>query len=53
LKDIDFPRDAVVGGIIHPDSQEIATGNSVINIGDRAIVFARASRVNDVEELFN
>jgi len=53
LKDVDFPRDAVVGGIIHPDSEEIATGDSVINIGDRAIVFARASRVHDVEELFN
>ena len=53
LKDIAFPPDSVVGGIIHPDGEEIATGNSVINIEDRAIVFARASRVNDVEELFN
>lgn len=53
LKDLNFPQDAVVGGIIHPDGEEIATGNSVINVGDRAIVFARASKVNDVEELFN
>ncbi len=53
LQDVDFPPDAVVGGIIHPDGVEIAIGRSVINSGDRAIVFARASRVNDVEALFN
>lgn len=53
LAQIDFPRDAVVGGIIHPDGEEIASGKSIINPGDRAIVFARASRVNDVEALFN
>ncbi len=53
MKDVDFPPDAVVGGIIRPDGEEIASGSSVINLGDRAIVFARASRVSDVEELFN
>lgn len=53
LKDIDFPPDSVVGGIIKPDGEEIATGSSVIQTHDRAIVFARAARVNDVEELFN
>ncbi len=53
LMDIDFPPDAVVGGIIRADSEEIASGKSIIHAGDRAIVFARASRVSDVEELFN
>ncbi|MEA3287290.1 MAG: Trk system potassium transporter TrkA [Candidatus Marinimicrobia bacterium] len=53
LQNIDFPPDAVVGGIIHPDGEEIAIGRSVINVGDRAIVFARAARVSDVEALFN
>ena len=53
LEEIDFPPDAVVGGIITPTGEEIASGKSVIRLGDRAIVFARASRVNDVEALFN
>jgi trk system potassium uptake protein TrkA len=53
LKDIAFPPDSVVGGIIRPDVEEIATGSSIISENDRVIVFARASRVNDVEELFN
>jgi len=53
LEDVDFPPDAVVGGIIRPDGEEIASGSSVIHAGDRAIVFARASRVADVEALFN
>lgn len=53
LDQVDFPPDAVVGGIIRPDGEEIATGKSIIQDGDRAIVFARASRVSDVEALFN
>jgi len=53
LDEVDFPKDAVIGGIIHPNGEEIATGKSVIMAGDRAIVFARASRVIDVEALFN
>ncbi len=53
LQHIDFPPDAVVGGIIRPKGEEIATGSSVIQAGDRAIVFARAARVSDVEALFN
>ena len=53
LQDIDFPPDAVVGGIIRKTGEEIASGKSIIELGDRAIVFARASRVNDVEALFN
>ncbi|MBT4036209.1 MAG: Trk system potassium transporter TrkA [Candidatus Marinimicrobia bacterium] len=53
LEQIDFPPDAVVGGIIKGGYEEIAMGRSIIEKGDRAIVFARASRVNDVEALFN
>ncbi len=53
LQEVDFPTDAVVGGIIKKGHEEIATGKSIIELGDRAIVFARASRVNDVEALFN
>jgi trk system potassium uptake protein len=53
LEEIDFPQDAVVGGIIRPDGEEIATGKSIITAADRVIVFARASRVSDVEALFN
>ena len=53
LRDIAFPPDSVVGGIIHPDGEEIATGSSIVTENDRVIIFARASRVNDVEELFN
>lgn len=53
LENVDFPPDAVVGGIIKGGLEEIATGGSTIELGDRAIVFARASRVSDVEALFN
>jgi len=53
LQDVDFPPDAIVGGILRPDGDEIATGRSVIQADDRVIVFARANRVSDVEALFN
>jgi len=53
LEDANFPSDAIVGGIIKKGTEEIAHGKSVIELGDRAIVFARAARVNDVEALFN
>jgi trk system potassium uptake protein TrkA len=53
LEQVAFPADAVVGGIIRPDGEEIASGKSVINLGDRAIVFTRAARVGEVEALFN
>ncbi len=53
LEELDFPPDAVVGAIIKGGMEEIAMGKSIIEKGDRAIVFARASRVKDVEELFN
>ena len=53
LQDVDFPPDAVVGAILRSDEDEIATGRSIIRSDDRVIVFARASRVSDVEALFN
>ncbi len=53
LQDVDFPPDAIVGGIIRHDGEEIATGKSIIQEDDRVIVFARANRVSDVEALFN
>ncbi len=53
LEELDFPPDAVVGAIIKGETEEIAMGKSIIELGDRVIVFARASRVKDVEAIFN
>ncbi len=53
LKDIEFPPDSVVGAVIHPHGEEIATGETKLNPDDRVVVFTRPARVEDVEALFN
>lgn len=53
LKDVDFPKDAVVGAVIHPEGVEIATGMTVLGTEDRALVFTRPSKLSNVEALFN
>jgi len=53
LKDIQFPADSVVGAVVHPTGEEIATGDTVIKPDDRVIIFTRPARVDDVEALFN
>lgn len=53
LKDIDFPRDAIVGGIIRGNKAFIAKGNTHINADDRVVVFALPSAVKKLEKFFN
>ena len=53
LRDVDFPNDAVVGAVIHPEGVEIATGSTVLSTDDRALVFTRPSKLSNVEALFN
>ena len=53
LKDLDFPKGAVVGAVIHPEGVEIATGKTIMGPEDRALVFTRPSKLANVEALFN
>ncbi len=52
LKDIDFPRDAVIGGVIRGSESIIGVGSTVIEPYDRVAVFALASAVSEVDKLF-
>ncbi len=54
LRDINFPREAVIGAVIHAESGdvEIATGKTVLHPHDRVLVFVRAAKAQDVEKLF-
>jgi trk system potassium uptake protein TrkA len=52
LKEIDFPRDAIVGGVIRGNKAFIAKGNTHIKADDRVVVFALPSAVKKLEKFF-
>jgi len=52
LRDIHFPRHAIVGAIIHNGSVEVPTGNSQISPGDKVVVFMLPQAMQEVEKLF-
>lgn len=52
LKDIDFPREAVIGGVIRGSESIIAVGSTVIEPYDRVAVFALSEAISAVDRLF-
>ncbi len=53
LKDIDFPKNANIGGIIRDNESMIATGESQILANDKVVVFTLPDAIKKLEELFN
>ena len=51
LKQISFPKGAIVAGIIRKDEIIIPTGESVISPEDRVIIFARRQAIPKVEKI--
>lgn len=52
LKDLDWPRDSVIGGLIRGGAACIAVGNTLIEPYDRVVVFALPDAVRDVDKFF-
>ena len=52
LKDIEFPHDAIIGGIIRGGESFIAVGHTRIEAYDRVAVFALPDAVKDVDKMF-
>ena len=53
IKDLNFPKDAIICAIIHRDQVIIPHGNDVIRPNDRVIIFSKSSEVSKVSNLFN
>jgi len=53
LKEIDFPEDAIIGGIVRGNSSFIAQGDTEIKAGDRVVVFVLPSSVSQIGKFFN
>ena len=52
LKDMGFPRNAIVGGVIRGSEAFIAVGDTVIEAYDRVAVFALPEAVKEVDRFF-
>lgn len=53
LKDINFPEDAIVGGIIRGKTSFIAQGETEIKAQDKVVVFALPSAIKKMNKFFN
>lgn len=52
IRDLDFPRSAIIGGIIRNGEGLIAHGDFLINAKDRIVVCCLPRSINKVEKLF-
>lgn len=53
IRDLDFPRDAMIGGIVRGDDAYIAVGNFEIKPFDRVVVFALPPAISKIGKFFN
>ncbi len=53
LSEIDFPKDAIVGGVIRGKSSFIAWGDTEIREHDKVVVFALPSAIPKIPKYFN
>lgn len=53
LKDLKFPKDAIVGAVMRGDDVFIPVGDSKIKPEDKVVLFALPSSITEVEKLFN
>lgn len=52
IKDLDIPRNCIIGGIVRGNQSYIAVGNLQIKEGDYVIVFSLPSAIGKVQNLF-
>jgi len=53
IRELGFPKDAIVGAVMREDWVFIPVGGTQIEAGDKVVVFALPSDVQKVEKLFN
>lgn len=52
VKKLQFPRDAIIAGVIRGETSFIANGETFIEEGDRVVVFTLPNAVHKVEKFF-
>lgn len=49
LRDVKFPKGAIIGAVVRTDEVIIPRGDDVINVGDHVIVFTLGKAIRKVE----
>ncbi|MEM9986551.1 MAG: TrkA C-terminal domain-containing protein, partial [Bacteroidota bacterium] len=52
LRKMNFPRNAIVAGVVRGEQSFIANGETTIEAGDRVVVFTLPGAVHKVEKFF-
>ena len=52
IKDIHFPANAIIGGVVRGSDAMIAVGDTVIEPYDRVAVFAMPESIKEIDKLF-
>lgn len=52
IKDLDFPKGAIIGGLVRGNDSHIAVGDTQIKPNDRVVVFSLPDSVKKVEKYF-
>ena len=52
VRNLDFPNDAKIGGIIRNEHGFIAKGDTQIIEGDKVVVFALPSAIKKIDKFF-
>jgi trk system potassium uptake protein TrkA len=52
IRELDFPKEALIGGIIRGENGYVATGDMLIHAGDKVVVFTLPSGIKKLERFF-
>jgi len=52
IKDLDFPKEAIIGGIVKGEKSFIAVGDTEISPGDKVVVFSLPGGMKKIEKFF-
>lgn len=53
IRNLKFPKGAIIGGIVRANESYIAVGDFQIQEGDKVVVFALPQAIHEVDEFFN
>jgi trk system potassium uptake protein TrkA len=52
VKDLDFPKEAIIGGVIRGDDTFIVVGDTQIAANDKVVIFSLPDGVKKIEKFF-
>ncbi|MDF9800746.1 trk system potassium uptake protein TrkA [Catalinimonas alkaloidigena] len=52
LKDLEFPKEAVIGGVVRNGKGQVAMGNFQFEPNDRVVILSKRESLSDVEKFF-